>query len=396
MSTSTPFNIDVPQTIIDEILEKVRAYKWEEMSEIVDASDRWLYGTDMSYMKELCAYWADNYDWRKEETLLNSFPQFIANVEGQDIHFIHVKGSGANPAPLLMTHGWPGSVFEFYGVIERLAHPERFGGDKDDGLTLVMPSLPGYGFSGKPKRPMGPRATAKLWDQLMRGVLGYRNYIAQGGDWGSAVSGWIAHDHSLAKGGGCKALHYNMYGVYGPVAPESDEERAWADNADRIRSREFGYFYLQSTKPQTLSYALMDSPVGVAAWIVEKFNSWSDSRGIDGSEHIENAFSKDQILTNIMIYLVTRTFNTSIWFYRGFRDERSNFMDPGVKIDLPTGIAVFPKELIPFPPRSMVEKHYNIVRWVNFDRGGHFAAMETNELFADEILTFVREVNTGV
>ena len=395
MSVPASFTIDIPQATIDGILAKVRAYQWHEMPE-VEESDRWRYGTDMSYMQELCAHWTDKFDWRKAEALLNSYPQFVATIDEQEIHFLHVQGSGSNPETVLMTHGWPGSVFEFYGVIDRLAHPERFGGNAEDGLTLVMPSLPGYGFSGKPRRPIGPRGTAALWNKLMQGVLGYDNYIAQGGDWGSAVSGWIAHDHSLAKGGGCKALHYNMYGVYAPVPPETDEEKAWAKNADRIRRREFGYFYLQSTKPQTLSYALMDSPVGVAAWIVEKFHTWSDRRGADGSEHIENTFSKDQLLTNIMIYLVTRSFNTATWFYRGFRDERSNFMDPGVIIELPTGIAAFPKELIPFPPRSMVEKVYNVVRWTDFERGGHFAAMETNEVFANEVLAFVRGLKSGV
>lgn len=395
MTSPVSFTIDIPQSTIDAIMAKVRAYQWPKAPEMEERSDPWEYGTDISYMKDLCAYWLESFDWRKAEATLNAYPQFKATIEGQDIHFLHVQGSGSNPETVVLTHGWPGSVFEFYGVIDRLAHPEQFGGDAEDGLTLVMPSLPGYGFSCGLKRPIGPRGTAALWDKLVREVLGYNSYVAQGGDWGSAVSGWIAHDHCLAKGGGCKALHYNMYGVYAPVRPETTEEKEWAKNADRIRKKEFGYFDLQSTKPQTLSYGLMDSPVGIAAWITEKFHRWSDRRGEDGTEHIENVFSKDQLLTNIMIYLVTGSFNTSIWFYRGFRDERGSFFDPGAKVDVPTGIAVFPRELIPFPPRSMVGKVYNVVRWTKFDRGGHFAAMETGKVFAEEVLAFVRGVKTN-
>lgn len=394
MTAPVPFSIEVPQSKIDAIMAKVGAYDWQQMPVMEEGGDPWDYGTDISYMKEIWDYWIKSFDWRGAETRLNSYPQFKAVVDGHEIHFLHVKGSGANPQAVVLTHGWPGSVFEFYGVIDQLAHPELFGGDAEDGLTLVIPSLPGYGFSGRITRPIGPRGTAALWDKLMRDVLGYENYIAQGGDWGSAVSGWIAHDHSIGKGSGCKALHYNMYGVYAPVRPESAEEKAWAKNADRIRKKEFGYFHLQSTKPQTLSYGLMDSPVGIAAWIIEKFHRWSDRRGDDGSDHIENVFSKDQLLTNIMIYLVTNTFGTSTWFYRGFRDERGSFFEPGTVVDVPTAIAVFPKELVPFPPRSMVEKAYNVVRWTEFERGGHFAAMETGKVFADEVLAFSRSLKS--
>jgi len=392
MSEPRPFKIDIAQSVIDGIVEKVRTYQWHEMPEIPEGGDRWAYGTDMEYMKELCAYWTSEFDWRKAEARLNTYPQFTVEIDGLDIHFLHVKGSGKNPRPVIMTHGWPGSVFEFFDVIERLAHPEKFGGDAEDGLTLVMPSLPGYGFSRGLRKPNGPRGTAALWHKLMVDVLGHKKYIAQGGDWGSAVSGWIAADHSVEKGGECCALHYNMYGVYAPVKPETEEEKTWARNADAIRKKEFAYFHLQTTKPQTLSYAMMDSPVGVAAWITEKFYTWSDLRGPDGSKRLENVYTKDQLLTNIMIYLVTRSFNTATWFYRGMREERCTFLDPGTKIGVPTGIAVFPKELVPFPPRSTVEKGYNVVRWTEFDRGGHFAAMETKDVFASDVLAFARQV----
>ena len=237
-----------------------------------------------------------------------------------------------------------------------------------------------------------PKATAALWDKLMRDVLGYDTYIAQGGDWGSVVSGWLAYNHSTAKGGGCKAVHLNMWGVRPSVLPETEEEQKWAAGAAMTFELESAYLRLQMTKPQTLSYAMMDSPVGAAAWITEKFHGWSDRRGKDGKEHVENAFTRDQLLTNIMIYLVTDTFGTATWFYRGMFEEGGTNMAPGTKVEIPTAIANFPKEFLVFPPRSMVEKGYNIVRWTDFEHGGHFAALETGEVFANDVLAFVNQI----
>lgn len=387
-----PFTIDIPQGKLDAIMTKVRAYEWHEMPEIAPGADRWAYGTDMEYMQALCTYWTDKFDWRAAERKLNSFPQFHADVDGQTLHFIHIEASNPKAETLLLTHGWPGSVFEFYDVIEMFAHPEKFGGKAEDAINLVVPSLPGYGFSGKLKKPIGPRGTAALWDKLMREVLGYDTYIAQGGDWGAVVSGWLAYDRPVTKGGGCKAVHLNMYGVRPAVLPETEEEQKWAAAAAVTFELESAYLRLQMTKPQTLSYGMMDSPVGAAAWIVEKFNTWSDRRGPDGREHIENAFTKDQLLTNIMIYLVSGTFNTATWFYRGLFEEGGNTMAPGTKVEIPTGIANYPKEFIAFPPRSIVEKGYNILRWTDFEHGGHFAALETGKVFADDVLGFVKQV----
>lgn len=393
MTTPTPFEIAIDQNVIDAILEKVRAYQWHEMPEIDAGVDRWAYGTDMEYMKELCAYWTSTYDWRDAEKALNAHPQFKADVDGQEIHFYHVKGSGDAPQPLLLTHGWPGSVFEFLDVIDLLAHPENHGGNAEDGLTLVIPSLPGYGFSGKPKKPLGPKRTAALWDRLMREVLGYDAYIAQGGDWGSVVTGWLGYNHATPKGGGCKAIHLNMWGLRpGGIQPETEAEQAWAAEAAMVMQAESAYLQLQATKPQSLSYAMMDSPVGIAAWIVEKFNTWSDTRSADGTSSIENAYTKDQLLTNIMIYLVTRTFNTSTWFYRGYFEEAGAEMAPGTRVEVPTAIANFPMEFIKVPPRSMVEKGYNVTHWTDFDEGGHFAALERGRAFADDVADFARQV----
>ncbi len=393
MSTPTPFKVAIEQSTIDAIRSKVKAYEWHEMPEIDPGADRWAYGADMDYMKELCAYWVDEFDWRTAEAKLNAFPQFKTTIEAQEIHFYHVKGSGNAPQPMILTHGWPGSVFEFLDVIDLLAHPENHGGNAEDGLTLVIPSLPGYGFSGKPKKPLGPKRTAELWDKLMRETLSYDTYIAQGGDWGSVVSGFLAYNHGTNKGGGCKAVHLNMWGVRpSGIAPETEEENAWAGAAAFNFEMEGAYLRLQMTKPQSLSYAMMDSPVGVAAWFTEKFNTWSDTRGADGTEHIENTYTKDQLLTNIMIYLVTGTFNTATWFYRGMFEEGGTDMAPDTKVEVPTGIAYFPKEFLVFPPRSMAEKGFNIERWTEFEKGGHFAALETGSVFADDVRAFAKQV----
>lgn len=394
MPAPTPFKIDIAKSVLDAIARKVTAYDWHEMPEISESGNRWAYGADMAYMRELCGYWTTNYDWRKWETYLNSQPQFITTIDGQDIHFIHVKGSGSAPEPVLLTHGWPGSVLEFYDVIEPLAHPEKFGGNAEDGMTLVIPSLPGYAFSGKPKTPIGPKGTAVLWDKLMREVLGYKTYIAQGGDWGSVVTSFLGYNHSTLKGGGAKAIHLNMFGMRPAALPETEEEQKWAAAAGMTFELEGAYLRLQMTKPQTLSYGMMDSPVGAAAWIVEKFHGWSDKRGADGKEHIENAFTKDQLLTSVMIYLTTRTFNTATWFYRGMMEEGGTNMAPGTRIDIPVGIANYPKEFLVFPPRSMMDKGFNIVHWADFDHGGHFAAMETGSVFADDVRSFVNKVKT--
>ncbi|MEG9861802.1 MAG: epoxide hydrolase family protein [Parvularculales bacterium] len=394
MSKPSPFTVAISDETLSGIYERVASYRWHEMPDIEDGQDRWAYGTDMTYLKELCAYWVKDYDWRRGEALLNRFSHYHAPVDGTDIHYILEPGSGDDPRPLIITHGWPGSVFEFAGVIEQLAHPERFGGRAEDGLTVVAPSLPGYGFSAKPPRPVGPRHTAQLWDKLMREALEFDRYTAQGGDWGSIVSSWLGYEHDPEHGGGCEAIHLNMYSLrpHG-VSPETDEERQWAEKAALTLQMEGAYLQLQMTKPQTLSYGMMDSPVGVAAWIIEKFNTWSDTRGDDGKSFIENAYSKDALLDNIMVYLVTETFNTATWFYRGMMEEGGVTMADGQRVTVPTGVAYFPYEFITFPPRRMMEAGYNITRWTEFDRGGHFAAMETGSLFAGDVLAFARELS---
>jgi microsomal epoxide hydrolase len=379
MATIQPFRIAVPDATLALVRAKVAGFPWHEMPEL----GGWAYGTNLDYMKELCAYWAEDFDWRAQEAELNRLPQFTAPVEGLDIHFLHERGSGPAPLPLLMSHGWPGSVVEFREIIEPLAHPERFGGSADDAFHVVAPSLPGFGFSGKPKRPMGPRAMAGIFAELMTDVLGYDGYIAQGGDWGGAISSWLGYEHAPV----CRAIHINIMTMRHADGPQGAEEQAWAARFEQEQELEMGYRTQQATKPQTLGYAMMDSPVGLAAWIVEKWNSWSDTEGDD----IESVYTKDQLLTNIMVYLATGSFSTASWIYTGRREEGGRVLSPeGRRVEVPTACALFPAEMLSWPPRSYVERVYNVTRWTEMPRGGHFAAMEQPELLIDDIRAFAR------
>jgi len=346
----------------------------------------WEYGTNLPYMQSLCDYWVKEFDWRKQESQINRFSHFKVPVDGIDIHFIHEKGSGANPRPLIISHGWPGTIVEFLEFIDLLAHPERYGGNVEDAFDVVAPSLPGFGFSGAPPRPWGPRKMAEVFNKLMTDVLGYKKYIAQGGDWGGAISSWLGYDHAP----GCAAIHINIHTMRHKDGPQGAEEIAWAEKFDKDQVVQDGYRTQQATKPQTLSYAMIDSPVGVAAWILEKMHGWSD---IDG-DNIESVYSKDQLLTNISIYIFTRTFNTASWIYYGRREEGGRVLSPeGKRVEVPTGCALFPKELLAWPPRSYAERVYNVTQWTEMPRGGHFAAMEQPDLLIEDIRKFSRSLD---
>lgn len=381
MSAPRPFRVEIPQATINAIAKKVQ---WYEMPEAPGAEDSWAYGASLAFMKGLCRYWLEDYDWRRWEAELNRFPQYMAPVDGIDIHFYREEGSGPAPKPLILSHGWPGSVFEFLHIVDKLAHPERSGGDAKDAFTVIVPSLPGYGFSGKPKRPIGPRTVARMFDTLMTEMLKLPGYIAQGGDWGAAISGWMGYE-----GKGCRAVHLNMMGWQAPgVKPETEQEREHAARAGEVFEAEDAYFRIQSRKPLTLAYAMMDSPAGICAWIVEKFYAWSDIRA-----GFEELYSKDRLLTNVMIYLVTKSFDTSTWLYRGlFEDLTGAPIPPGARIEKPVAIARFPVDLITFPPRSQVEKSMNVVRWTEFKEGGHFAALERPDDLVKDIRAFARSL----
>ena len=374
-----PFKVNISNETLEDIYSKVKKYPWHE---IPDDGD-WQYGSNLDYMKEISKYWINEFDWRKYEAKINKFSNFTVKIDNINLHFIHEKGSGSNPMPLLISHGWPGSIVEFLDIIEQLAHPERFGGKEEDAFDVIVPSLPGFGFSNSPPRPIGPRKMADIFNTLMTKELGYKNYLAQGGDFGGAISTWLGYDHPKT----CKAIHINIMIVRHSDGPQTKEEKDWDIKFENDQLMENGYRIQQATKPQTLSYAMMDSPVGVAAWIIEKMNSWSDIK----NNNIESIYSKDTLLTNIMVYLVTKTFNTASWIYYGRREEGGRFLPKGGhRIEVPTAAALFPKEYLEWPPRSYAERIYNIKRWTKMSKGGHFAALEQPNLLIKDITEFAR------
>ena len=370
MKDVTPFKIDVPQARLDHVLARIRDAEWPDVPE----GEPWQYGTSSAAMKDLAQYLVTKYDWRAREAAMNKFPHFKAKVEDYEIHFMHIKGSGKNPQPIIMTHGWPGSYVEFLKVIEPLTQPEKHGGNADDAVTLVVPSIPGFGFSSKPKKPINSREVARLWDKLMTENLGYASYITQGGDYGSTISVWLG-----AEGKGCKAVHLNfLLGVGAPAV--TDEEKAAMARWGEVYMKEGGYIHIQSTKPLTLSYAMTDSPLGAAAWIFEKMKTWSDLMNGDPW----SVYTRDEVLDNIMVYLLTNTLGTASWMYAAAGTQPAVPPDPIAK---PTAIAHFPGELV-FWPRSYAERHFKLVRWTDMPKGGHFAAMEQPKLFSDDVLAF--------
>jgi pimeloyl-ACP methyl ester carboxylesterase len=376
-----PFKLNIPDKTLQEIYTKVKNYSWHEMPD----DGGWKYGSNLDYMKEISSYWVKDFDWRKHEAEINKFSNFTTVVEEIEMHFIHEKGSGSNPAPLLLMHGWPGSVVEFLHIIEKLAHPEKFGGNIEDAFDVIVPSLPGFGFSGRSSKPIGPRKMAAILNKLMIKNLDYKNYIAQGGDWGATIANWIGYDHSKS----CKAIHINCLTMRHADGPQSKQEEEWQKRFDKDQIMQNGYRTQQATKPQTLSYGMMDSPVGIAAWIIEKMYSWSDLKNGD----IESVYSKDTLLANIMVYIVTKTFNTASWIYYGRREEGGRFFPKDFKkIQIPTAAAIFPAEMSEWPPKSYVDRIFNVTQWTEMPSGGHFAALEEPELLVNDLVKFSRTV----
>ena len=376
-----PFKLNIPEKTLQEIYTKVKNYQWHEMPE----DGGWKYGSNLDYMKEISSYWIKDFDWRKHEAEINKFSNFTTVVEDIKMHFIHEKGSGSNPTPLLLMHGWPGSIVEFLHIIEKLAHPEKFGGNIEDAFDVIAPSLPGFGFSGRPSKPIGPRKMAAILNKLMIDNLEYKNYLAQGGDWGATIANWIGYDHLKS----CKAIHINCLTMRHPDGPKTKQEEEWEQRFNQDQIMQDGYRTQQATKPQTLSYGMMDSPVGIAAWIIEKMYSWSDLK----DNNIESVYSKDALLANIMVYVVTKTFNTASWIYYGRREEGGRFFPKDFKkIEIPTAAAVFPAEMSEWPPRSYVDRMFNITHWTEMPSGGHFAALEEPELLVNDLVKFSRTV----
>jgi microsomal epoxide hydrolase len=371
------FRIHVDDAELDDLRRRLAQTRFPDQIE----DTGWEYGIPIDYLRDLVQYWHDTYDWREHEAALNELPQLRTTIDGQSIHFVHVRSTHPDAMPLLVTHGWPGSIVEFLDVIPRLTQPEAHGGDAADAFDVVAPSLPGYGFS-EPTRTRGwdPWRTARAWVVLME-RLGYARYGAQGGDWGAQVAtriGALDPEH-------CAAIHLNM-----PIADRPDDpgELTDADRADlgamaQFARDESGYALEQGTKPQTLGVALNDSPAGLLAWIVEKFRAWSDCDG-----HPENTYTRDQLLTNVMVYWLTRTITSSARLYWEHQHVGSVEGAPEF-VAVPTGVARFPKEIIRFP-RSWVERRYHVTHWVDMPRGGHFAAMEQPDLFVDDVRRFFR------
>ena len=351
---------------------RILATRWPD-AEVVDD---WSQGVPLAYVRDLAAYWAGPYDGRAREAALNRFDQFITEIGGVDIHFIHQRSPHAGAFPLIITHGWPGSVVEFHKIIEPLTDPTAFGGRAEDAFHVVCPSLPGYGFSGKPTQTgWGVEKIAAAWDGLM-GRLGYARYGAQGGDWGAAVTMQIGRN-----GGRCAAIHTNM--PIGRPTTAARENPTAADKAalagiEHYRQWDSGYSKQQSTRPQTLGYGLADSPVAQMAWIIEKFWAWTDCDG-----HPENALDRDEMLDNVMLYWLNGSGASSARLYW---ESFGKFGGTG-RVAVPTGVASFPKEIIR-APRSWCEAGYNITHWTTMARGGHFAAFEQPEAFTDDLRIF--------
>jgi len=375
MNNISPFKIEVSNEDLEDLKLRLSNTRWPDK----ETPDDWSQGIPLSYMKEVCMYWLNSYDWRKCETKLNTFSQFKAKFDNLDIHFIHERSKHENAKPLLITHGWPGSIVEFHKVIEPLVDPTSHGGSSEDAFHIIAPSLPGYGFSDKPNfTGWGAEKIAHTWSELMA-TLGYKEYFAQGGDWGALVTTEIGKQDPQH----CKAIHLNM-AIVTPDAESMEnitekESKALIDMGF-YQEWDSGYSKQQSTRPQTLGYGLADSPLGQAAWILEKFYQWTDCSG-----HPENILTRDELLDNVMIYWLTNSGASSARLY--WESFNNNNQD---KINAPTGISVFPKEIFRASERWIHKRFTDLQYYNELEIGGHFAAFEQPGLYLQEIRNFFR------
>jgi len=371
-----PFQIQVAEDVLSDLKQRLARTRWSDS--LPEAG--WDYGTNLTYLQQLVSYWQDGYDWRAWERLLNTFPQFTTEIDGIHLHFLHVKGKGPHPIPLLISHGWPGSFFEMYKIIGPLTEPVSYGGDPNDAFDVVVPSLPGYGFSGPTNvRGVTVARIAEVFVSLMQD-LGYHRFATQGGDWGLHITRALGRAFASKIVG----IHLDMQPSRAVLSREATDEaeRCWLEQRARWLWGESGYSHLHETRPQTLAYGLNDSPVGLAGWMVEKFRAWSDCHG-----EIESVFTKDELLTTVMIYWVTQTINSSTRLYYESAHQRDDLF--AGRAEVPTGVAVFPDEL-PIPPRSLAERLYTIQRWTEMKAGGHFAALEQPQALVEDIRAFFR------
>lgn len=379
-----PFTIAVDDGILLDLKRRLDTTRWPDE---IPGSD-WAFGTDLQYLKRLVDYWRSDYDWRSEETSLNRHRQFTVPIDDVDLHFIHERGEGSAPLPLLLTHGWPGSIVEFHELIPLLTHPSAHGGEVRDAFTVVAPSIPGYGLSFRPnQRRFGLCEIADTFQRLMADVLGYRRFVAHGHDWGAFVSTRLGYAYPESLAG----IHITLLAIPRARVPDrspSAEEKRFYEQLDHWLKEESGYSWIMGTKPQTLAYALTDSPVGLAAWIIEKFRTWSDCKG-----DLEARFSRDVLLTNIMLYWITGAIGSSFWPYYA-RLHEPWIVPPGERVMVATGYAEYPREILT-PPRSLAELTYsNITRWTRMPSGGHFPALEAPHQLAEEIRAFFRPLRS--
>ncbi len=362
MSEVRLFTIRVPEQKLQLIAAQLTA---AQIGYAPDDDGDWRYGTDAGYLRAFVEYWRDRYDWRAAEAKLNQHPQFLTHIDGIDVHFHHVKSPAKDAFPIILTHGWPGSIIEFQNVIGPLTAA---------GFDVVVPTLPGYGFGQRPPRPSSPAQIANMWRTLMVERLGYKRFGAQGGDWGSAVTMSLGRHHADVVA----AVHLNLIIAPPPSGEDDAATLAHRETFQQMLAAQSAYMMVQMTKPQTIGLALAASPVAFAAWVLEKFQGWTGP-GTD----LDATFGKDDLITNLMIYLVNDAVQSGIWLYRSVLTQ-----EPFQRIAVPTGIAEFPQEFYPYPPRSAADRAFNITRWTKMPAGGHFAAMQEPEAFSREVATF--------
>ncbi len=382
--TVEPFTIVVEQDILDELRQRIKHTRWPARP----ALPGWGHGADVHYLRELLTTWADGFDWRAQERELNRLPHFRARIDGARVHFVHVRGSGPDPLPIVLTHGWPSSFTEHLGLARLLADPAAHGGQANDAFDVVVASLPGYGFSDPlPPCAMSSSAIADMWRRLMCEGLGYARFGAHGSDIGAGVTTRLGWQHPDALAG----IHLTAVAFPSPPPPWTPCEREYELAEQRWDDSEGAYSHLHATKPLTLACALNDSPAGLAAWIIEKFRAWSDCGG-----QIESRFPRDHLLTNLTIYWVTQTIGSSLLPYYNYR-HHGGPLPPHARIGPPAGFAIFANEFAPAgrPPRELAERTYNVTQWTEYQRGGHFPALEEPRLLADDIRRFFRPLRAA-
>ena len=379
MTVPTPFTIHVPQADLDDLAERLARTRWADDF----ANDAWSYGVEGGYLRDLVDHWRYRFDWRAVEARMNAVPQYRVVIEDVPIHFAHVRGTGPRPLPLILSHGWPWTFWDFQAVIGPLTDPAAHGGDPEDAFDVVVPSLPGFGFSSPLRRTgLHPAAIADLWRRLMVDVLGYERFAAQGGDWGAFVTAWLGHAHADRVVG----IHQSMAAFITTASGRLTADDFAPEELPRFETMQAkagdiaSHLAVQTHDPQTLAWALHDSPVGLAAWIVERRRAWSDCDG-----DVERRFSKEDLLTTVSLYWFTQTFHTSARIYADTRRARPRPVhDRMPEVEAPTAIAVFPQDVIQYP-RAVAERHANLQRWTVMPRGGHFAPMEEPELLVQDI-----------